>query len=147
MAPEDSGAFGFIAAHCAGLFAGGAGYVSFVEHWARIQAGPAVALAQFRRGFNRARGIQGLLASAGAVTALIAWLGGAGFVWLLVGLMLLGIVVYTLIVIAPVYEALLAPSLTAESRDTPELLERWGMLHNVRSFLGLLAFLLALAAL
>jgi hypothetical protein len=147
VAPEDSGTFGFLAALCAGLFAGAAGYLSLVDHWARLQAGSAAALAEFRLRFPRARGIQASLAIAGSLSALIAWLGGAGFVWLLVALLMLGIVVFTLVVIAPVYQALMAASPTAESGEILALLERWGTLHNVRSVLGLLTFLLALAAL
>jgi hypothetical protein len=51
----------FIATLAAGLFAGAAGHISLVEHWARLQAGPAVAMSQFRSGFPRARSIQATL--------------------------------------------------------------------------------------
>ena len=75
--------FAFLATLCAGLFAGAAGYISLVEHWARLQAGPSVALAQFRPGFPRARGIQASLAVIGGASALISWLAGGGVFWLL----------------------------------------------------------------
>jgi uncharacterized membrane protein len=67
--------------------------------------------------------------------------------WLLVALILFGIVGFTLVSIRPVYNALLAPSLTAESPVARELLARWGQLHHVRSALGLVAFLIALGSL
>ena len=135
--------FAFLAALCAGLFAGAAGYISLVEHWARLHAGPSVALAQFRPGFPRARGIQASLAVIGGGSALISWLAGGGASWLVVALLLFGIVGFTLVSIRPVYNALLAPSLRAESPAARELLVRWGRLHDVRSALGLLAFLMA----
>jgi len=139
--------FAFLTALCAGLFAGAAGYISLVEHWARLQAGPSVALAQFRPGFPRARGIQASLAVIGGGSALISWLAGGGASWLVVALLLFGIVGFTLVSIRPVYNALLAPSLRAESPAARELLVRWGRLHNIRSALGLLAFLMALRSL
>jgi len=139
--------FEILATLCAGLFAGAAGYISLVEHWARIKAGPAVALAQFRPGFPRARGIQASLALVGGVCGSIAWFAGAGFSWLLVALLLFAIVGFTLVRITPVYTRLLDPSLTSESTGVSALLEQWGCLHHVRSILGLVAFLIALAAL
>jgi hypothetical protein len=141
------GTFAFLAALCAGLFAGAAGYISLVEHWARLRAGASVALAQFRPGFPRARGIQASLAVIGGGSALIAWLLGGGATWLLVASLLFGIVSFTLVSIRPVYNALLSPSLTAESAAARELLQRWGTLHHIRSALGLLAFLMALRSL
>lgn len=132
---------------CAGLFAGAAVYISLVEHRARLQAGPAVALAQFRAGFPRARAVQGSLAIAGGASALLAWFGGSGGVWLVIALLLFGVVGFTLVVIAPVYTALCAPSLSADSPEASALLVRWGHLHHVRSAAGLAAFSVALAAL
>ena len=136
-----------LATLCAGLFAGAAGYISLVEHWARLRAGPAVALAQFRPGFPRARGIQASLAVTGGVCGGIAWLTGEGAAWLLVALLLFAVVGFTIVRITPVYTRLLDPSLTPESAEAPALLERWGRLHHVRSGLGLLAFFIALTAL
>jgi len=139
--------FAILATLCAGLFTGAAGYISLVEHWARLQAGPAVALAQFRPGFPRARGIQASLAITGGGCGSIAWFTGAGFSWLLVAFLLFAIVGFTLARITPVYTQLLDPSLTPESTGVSALLEHWGRLHHVRSVLGLVAFLVALAAL
>ncbi len=136
-----------LATLCAGLFAGAAGYISLVEHWARLQAGPAVSLAQFRPGFPRARAIQATLAMSGGILATIAWLTGAALSWLVVAGLLFAIVAFTLVRITPVYNQLLDPSLTPESPNVSVLLEHWGRLHLVRSILGLVAFCVALAAL
>jgi hypothetical protein len=139
--------FEYLAVLCAGLFAGAAGYISLVEHWARIQAGAAVALAQFRPGFPRARAIQASFAVGGGAFASLACLSGSGASWLLVALLLFGIVVFTLVRITPVYNRLLDPALTSDSPETSRLLAQWGRLHHVRSVAGLLAFVLALGAL
>ncbi len=137
----------FLATPCAGFFAGAAGYISLVEHWARLRAGPSVALAQFRPGFPRARGIQASLAVVGGGSALMSWLVSGSASWLLVALILFGIVGFTLVSIRPMYNTLLSPTLTADSPQAREILARWGHLHHVRSALGLLAFLIALGAL
>ncbi len=139
--------FSILATVCAGLFAGAAGYISLVEHWARIQSGPAVALAQFRPGFPRAKAGQATLAVVGAICAVLAWLIEGGERWILVTLLLLGVVAFTLSKIAPVYNQLLDSGLTAESPEVPDLLVRWGRLHSARSLLGLLAFLVAISIL
>lgn len=136
-----------LATLCTGLFAGAAGYISLVEHWARLRAGTEVALAQFRPGFPRARAVQAALALIAAGSALGAWFGGSGGAWLLIALVMVSVVVFTLTIVAPVYDALVSPALTAASPEAPALLARWGRLHHARSLAGLLAFLLALASL
>jgi Domain of unknown function (DUF1772) len=136
--------FEFLATLATGLFAGAAGYISIVEHWARLEAGAAVALAQFRPGFPRARGIQATLAVLGGVSSLGAWFSGGGSTWLVVAGLMLGIVAFTLLTITPLYNRLLDPALTWESPDTLPTLQRWGVLHHLRSTAGLIAFLVAL---
>jgi len=136
-----------IATLVCGLFAGAAGYISLVEHWARLQAGPAVALAQFRPGFPRARGIQATLALLAVASSTLAFFSGAGGAWLVVTALMSGVVAFTLVTITPLYNRLLEPTLTAASPDTIPTLQRWGVLHHFRSAAGLLAFLVALALL
>jgi hypothetical protein len=133
----------FLATLSSGLFAGAAGYVSIVEHWARLHAGPAVGLAQFRAGFRRARAMQASLAMTGGVSATLAWLMGDGSSWFLVALLLFGIIGFTLRRITPVYNRLLDTQLSPESPEAAQLLERWWYLHHVRTILGALAFVIA----
>ncbi len=62
-----------IALLCTGLFAGAAVYVTLVEHPARLECGPAVALAEFRPSYRRAAAMQASLAAIGLLAAVGAW--------------------------------------------------------------------------
>ena len=136
-----------LATACAGLFAGAAVYINLVEHPARVECGTALALRQFGPSYRRAPRMQASLAVAGSLTAVGAWLGGAGAVFLLAGTVLGAIVPFTLLVLYPVNGRLLDPTLVATSPEADELLARWASLHAVRSVAGTLAFVLELGAL
>jgi hypothetical protein len=129
----------WIAAGSAALFAGGALYVSLVEHPARLLTGPPMAVAQFRTSYPRGARLQGGLAVLGTLAAVGAWLGGAALGWL-GGAALLGLVVpYTLVVILPTNKRLLDRALAPDAPEARRLLGRWGALHALRTLLGLAA--------
>jgi hypothetical protein len=130
-----------IAMTCTALFAGAALYISLVEQPARLRASMEVALGEFRPGFPRARALQAVLAVVGGIAAGLVWWHGADPAWLVASLCLLSIVVFTLVVITPVYTALLDSSLSASAPEARTLLERWGRLHAVRTVLGLVALI------
>ena len=134
--------FEILAIVCSGTFAGAAVYISLVQHPASLEAGGAMPATFFPPMYRRAAPMQAGLAVVGSLAAFVAWLGGSGFLWLL-GALLLGFVVpFTVMVIKPVNDQLLAPDLDPEAPGVPELLERWGRLHRVRSLTSSLAFLL-----
>ena len=134
--------FALVATICAGLFAGAAIYITFVEHPARVSCGNALALREFAPSYRRATIMQAALAIVGLFTALEAW-SRTGAPELLVGGLALGIVVpFTLVVIAPTNRRLLASELDPESAEAAQLLQRWGRLHAVRSVLSGVAFLI-----
>src|SRR5687768_6310113 len=134
--------FALVATICAGIFAGAAIYITFVEHPARVSCGTALALREFAPSYRRATIMQAALAIVGLFSALEAW----SRTWapeLLVGGLALGIVVpFTLVVIAPTNRRLLAAELHPESAEAAQLLQRWGRLHAVRSVLSGVAFLI-----
>jgi uncharacterized membrane protein len=124
-----------------GLFAGAAVYISLVEHPARVSCGPAVAVTEFAPSYRRAAVMQASLAVVGAASAIARWAVG-GSIWWVVGGVLIGAVIpYTLTVVRPINERLLAPSLDPGSSDVERLLRRWGHLHAFRSVAAVLAFL------
>jgi hypothetical protein len=130
-----------IATLCAGLFAGAALYVSLVEHPARLIWGPAAAIAEFGPSYRRAAILQSTLASVSFVAAVGAAFKGAGHLVLVAALLIAAVVPFTLLVIMPVNERLLSPTLDPASPVVRTLLQRWGRLHAVRTVLGTAAFL------
>jgi hypothetical protein len=129
----------WVAAGAAALFAGGALYVSLVEHPARLATGPLMAVAQFRTSYPRAAWLQGGLAALGTLAGIGAWLGGAPIGWLAAGLLLGLVVPYTLVAILPTNKRLLDRTLSPDAPEAQQLLRRWTALHAVRTLLGLAA--------
>src|SRR5712671_510713 len=127
-----------VATVAAGIFAGAAVYVTFVEHPARVSCGPALALAEFRPSYTRASIMQALLAIVGTGAGIGRWAVGGGSGWLVCALLLGAVVPFTLLVILPTNHQLFDDSLDEALVQT--LLERWGRLHAVRSALGVAAF-------
>jgi hypothetical protein len=129
---------------CAGVFAGAALYVSLVEHPARLECGPRLAVRQFIPSYRRATVMQASLALLGSITGILAWIESREG-WLLAAAMLLGsIIPFNLIVVFPTNTELLDPRLDVEAPKTKILLSRWAKLHAVRSALSLSAFLILL---
>jgi hypothetical protein len=132
--------FELIATICAGLFAGAAIYITFVEHPARLECGTALAATQFGPSYRRATIMQASLAALGFLGALVAWTRGAGLPVLLGGVLLGLVIPFTLVVILPTNRRLLDPTLDRASSDAAALLAKWGRLHAVRSVASGLAF-------
>lgn len=121
------------------LFTGAAIYITFVEHPARLACGTEAAARQWAPSYERATVMQASLAVAACVTGVMTWFHGEGIIWLWGGLLIGAVVPFTLVVVRPTNERLLAPGRDLASAETRELLERWGRLHAVRSAIGLAA--------
>lgn len=134
--------FELLATACSGVFAGAAVYISLVQHPAAAEAGRSVATSYFRPMYRRAAPMQASLAVVGSLGGLLAWFSDSGVAWLVGALLLGSAVPLTLVLIKPVNDRLLAPSLDPEAPEVPELLRRWGRPHRLRSTSSLLALLL-----
>ena len=132
--------FEALATLCAGLFAGAAIYVTFVEHPARLECGTELAVTEFGPSYRRATLMQASLSAGGLLAALVAWVQGRALAVLFGGLLLGLVIPFTLIVILPTNKRLLDPGLDRSSAEAAALLTRWGRLHAVRSVLSALAF-------
>jgi uncharacterized membrane protein len=132
--------FEFISTISAGLFAGAALYITFVEHPARMEGGAELALAEFAPSYRRATVMQATLAAIGSVSSFVAWWINADRWWLFGGLILGSVIPFTLIVILPTNKRLVDPALETRTQMASELLARWAKLHAVRTFLSLIAF-------
>jgi uncharacterized membrane protein len=131
-----------IALLCTGLFAGAAVYVTLVEHPARLECGPVMALAEFRPSYRRAAAMQASLAAVGLLTAVGAWALGRSLPVLVAGLLLGAMIPFTLLVVLPTNKRLLDPALDPHSTEAASLLTHWGRLHAVRSVASAIAFVL-----
>lgn len=125
-----------------GLFAGASVYINLVEHPARVQCGPEVAVREFGPSYRRATVMQASLAIIGLIAGVAAWIGGRGIGWLVGGVALGSVIPFTLLVILPTNKRLLSPTLDYRSQQASDLLARWARLHAVRSVLSLGAFAL-----
>jgi uncharacterized membrane protein len=135
-------AFMLVAVVCGGFFAGAAIYINLVEHPARMEGGPALALTEWGPSYRRATLMQAPLALLGAVAALATWGAGAGRGWLAGGVLLGSVVPFTFLGIMPTNRALLALSAEQDPSRAAALLARWNRLHAVRSVLSVAAFVL-----
>ncbi len=130
---------GIVSALLGALFTGAALYVTVVEHPARLEAGTDVAAREWGPSYDRARPMQATLAILAGLTAIATWIHGEEITWLVAGGIMFLIVAFTLIVIRPVNHRLHEAGRDPGSRETRELLEHWGRLHNLRTALGLVA--------
>ena len=128
-----------IALIAAALFAGGALYVTFVEHGSRMRIDDRSALAQFKMSHVRAAPLMAGLALVSLTIGLWAW-WRTDVDWLLAGALIVGAAIpFTLIAVLPVNRRLAATDPDAAGAESRALLTRWGRLHNVRTLLGVAA--------
>jgi hypothetical protein len=135
----------FIATFSCALFSGAALYVNAVEHPARMSVGTKAAVTEWIPSYKRGAWMQAPLAIAGCVSAVGAWLVGAGLWWLIGGVLFGLVVPFTFLVIMPTNQRLLFPGLDTASMEAHGLLNRWNRLHSVRTVLSVVAFVLFLA--
>lgn len=130
-----------------GIFAGAALYVNLVEQPARLSCGIKPAVTQWRPSYKRGTVMQAPLAVMGSLLAFLSWRAGGSSAWLMGGILLLAIPLFTLIVILPTNRRLESEALDLSSARAENLLRRWGRLHAVRSTLSIVAFVMFLVAL
>jgi hypothetical protein len=139
---------GLVALILATLFAGAAIYILVAEQPARLALEDRSLLLQWQESYPRAARMQaGLAVLASLAGALAFWRARDPF-WLIGAALMLANLPFTLIVIAPVNDALLALGAEQAGAASRALIERWGALHAVRAGLSVLAiatFALALA--
>ena len=141
--------FGLLALVAAAAFTGAAFYISVAEQPARLGLAPGPLLAQWKLSYARGYVMQASLAVIGGVLGVLAGWQTGGWLWVLGGALLLTNWPYTLLVILPVNRQLNAIDPGSATEDTRALIQRWGVLHGVRSVLGAAStttFLAAVAA-
>jgi hypothetical protein len=127
-----------------GLFAGAALYINLVEHPARMSCGTELAATEWTPSYKRATLLQAPLAIVALLCGVSAWIFGAGVFALIAGTLIGLVVPFTLLVILPTNQRLMSESLDRGAPETRRLLDKWNLLHGVRTLLALAAFILLL---
>jgi hypothetical protein len=137
---------GQLALVTAALFAGAAIYVNVAEQPARLKLDERALLTQWKPAYMHGFAMQAPLALIGFLLgALAAWQTGDWW-WLVGGLTLLANWPFTLLVIMPTNNRLMAMEPETATPEVRSLVIAWGWLHAVRSALGVAATLILLKA-
>jgi hypothetical protein len=137
---------GQLALITAAVFAGAAIYVSVVEQPARLHLDDRALLREWKPAYKRGTAMQAPLAIVGFLLGtLAAWQTG-NWLWLVGAVVMALNWPWTLVVIMPTNNRLIAAADSDAASDVRSLVEAWGRLHAVRSALGAAATLIFLMA-
>lgn len=139
--------WGQLALVCAAVFSGAAVYINAAEQPARLTLDDRALLQQWKPAYMRGFAMQATLAVVGAVFGAAAFLATGDMRWLLGAIVLIANWPYTLIGIMPTNKVLMAIPPPEAGPGSRELIRKWGMLHAVRSALGVAATAIFLWAL
>jgi hypothetical protein len=137
---------GQLALIAAAVFAGAALYVSVVEHPARKHLDDRAALVEWQPAYKRGFAMQAPLAVVGFLLGLLAWWQSGNWLWLFGAAVLIANWPYTLLVMLPTNNKLMATEPTQAGAESHALLDKWSQLHGVRTALGCLAAAIFLSA-
>ena len=131
--------FGLLALIAAAIFGGVALYVNIVEQPARLSLDDRALLAEWKPSYKRGAAIQAPLALVGFLLGALAWWQTSHAGFLIGALLIIAPWPWTLIVIKPTNDALLATDPDQAGPQTRSLILKWGAAHGVRTVLGALA--------
>ncbi|HXP04269.1 MAG TPA: DUF1772 domain-containing protein [Stellaceae bacterium] len=131
--------FGHLALISAAGFAGAALYVNVAEQPARLALDDRALLSEWKLSYKRGFAMQAPLAVVGCVFGLIAWWQAGELGFLAGAILMIANWPWTLLIIMPTNNALMATDPAGSTPQTRGLILKWGTLHAVRSVLGSLA--------
>jgi len=130
---------GQLALVAAAVFTGAAIYVNVAEQPARLNLDDRSLLVEWKRSYKRGLAMQAPLAIVGFLLGMTAWWQTSDGRWILGALILVANWPYTLLVIMPTNNRLMALDPTRAEPETRAVIEKWAKLHAVRSAFGLAA--------
>ena len=139
---------GLMALTVAAVFTGAALYVNVAEQPARLLLDDRALLSEWKPAYRRGFAMQAPLALIGSLLGLVAWWQAPHAGFLIGAVAMIAPWPWTLLVIKPVNDQLLATAPEQAGAASRALIVKWGGLHAVRTALGAiatLAFLWALA--
>ncbi|HVA12458.1 MAG TPA: DUF1772 domain-containing protein [Stellaceae bacterium] len=137
---------GQLALTVAALFAGAAVYVNVAEQPARMLLDDRSLLTEWKRAYKGGFAMQAPLTVIGFVLGAVAWWQTGAWLWGLGALALIANLPYTLLVMLPTNNKLMAMEPAGSGADGRALIETWNRQHAFRSALGVAATLLFLGA-
>src|SRR5262245_16272800 len=137
---------GQLALVIAAAFAGVAIYVSVSEQPARLGLDERAMLLQWKPSYRHGAIMQGSLSLVGTILGLLAWWKSGHVLWLAGAVSLILPWPFTVFVIKPTNDKLLAIEPEAAGPASRAMIETWGRLHVVRVALGVIAAILYLCA-
>ena len=132
-------AFGLLALIASAIFAGAAFYVNFAEQPARLLLDDRALLTEWKPSYQRGALMQAPLALIGFLLGMLAWRQVSHPGFLIGAIAIIAPWPWTLIVIKPTNDALLATELDRAGAPSRALIVKWGGIHAVRTVLGALA--------
>src|SRR5215475_1682055 len=137
---------GLLALLVAAVFTGAAVYVNVAEQPARLLLDDRALLIEWKPAYRRGFAMQAPLALIGFLLGLAAWWQTPHAGFLIGAVAMIAPWPWTMLVIKPVNDRLIATDLDKAGPSSRALLVRWGRLHAVRtalSAIGVIAFLSA----
>jgi hypothetical protein len=130
----------------AAVFAGAAIYVSISEQPARLLLDDRALLTEWKPSYKHGAAMQASLALITAALGAAAWWQAADWLWLVGALVIISAWPYTLLIIRPTNDELLATDPANAGPRTRMLIEKWGRLHAGRMAMGVITTILFLWA-
>jgi hypothetical protein len=132
---------GQLALLVAAIFAGAALYINVAEQPARLELNDRSLLLEWKPAYKRGFAMQAPLAVVGFLLGLGAWWQDGHFGWLVGAVLMIANWPFTLFVIMPTNNNLMALDPGVAGPESRAMIERWGWLHAVRTALGFAAAL------
>lgn len=137
---------GQLALVTAALFAGAALYINVVEQPARLKLDHRALLAEWQPAYKRGAAMQAPLAVVSFLFGLTAWWQADHPGWVIGALLMIANWPVTFFVIMPTNDQLMKIDPAAAGIESRELIVRWGVLHSMRTALGIMASVAFLTA-
>jgi hypothetical protein len=131
--------FGLLALIASAMFTGAAFYVNFAEQPARLTLDDRALLSEWKPSYKRGTAMQAPLALIGFVLGMLEWSRIEHIGCLIGAILIIAPWPWTLIVIRPTNNALLATDPGKAGPPSRALIVKWGVIHAVRTVLGGLA--------
>ncbi len=137
---------GQLALTTAAIFAGAALYINVAEQPARLALDHQSLLLEWKPAYKRGTAMQAPLAVLGFLLGTAAWWLTGHLAWMAGALLMLANWPFTFFAIMPTNNRLMALEPSLAGSDSRAMIERWGLLHAVRTAFGFAAACLFLWA-